>query len=916
MLVAWLPKSTDTAIASVRFRCLTPLKTLQDADYPVEIYDATRDSEYSVLVISKRYDEQALKLAKHFRSQNKAVILDLSDNHFYNPKQLPAYVKVAEDLQAMLRHVDLVTVCSAYLGHIVRQNTRDDFPIAVVEDAVEDLDVIRVSDRKRPTDPLKLLWFGSHGSPNADAGIRDIARLSQYFSGVDLPSGSYLTVLSNNRKSFDEHRDDFGLPARYAEWKHDKFCDLLSSTDAVVIPIGQTPFSKSKSNNRLATALWYEIPVLADTIPAYKPFAEYAFLDEWQQGIQDVINCRPQLSLKTAAGSEFARRKCTNEAIAGQWRRAFETAHKLRSDQSAKQRSVDSPISKLKQGVQAIVAKSKTVRQPGYPSDAISIIEKLPLRSRVIGQPFDRLLARLNIERGQYDSSKLPDDLKIGIIADCSANTKADLLLLLDSLKAQSFPNIKVIIHVDDSTLATKARQWATDHPLEDITIAETEADVRNSMAATDFCVFTDLGDTLDPSACGMISLYADTADIVSFGAVHHAEKKCDRNIVPYAVDGPTLDHAPLLGNAFAVRSSLALAYSGDLLRELRVNRLHLFQLWVRRTRACRLICHPELLMFKQSNREIPDRWFSDYQSAYQALFNLAADHRMNLHTNGADVPYNIQPIRKALGVSVLIAFRDRPEMTLEAINSLVESKRDVDLQVILIDNQSRPETLAELQSELAQLEDLQVTWVSYPHSFNHSAQMNVGAQHAIHPILLFMNNDCMITSDHVVDELAAWAMQPGIGTVGVKIGNPKSGLASAGISVRDILSNRYDSPVQDDVSHLTMPYTRRVFGNSFAFCAIERQRYIDLGGLDEAKFPVGYNDVDFAARLNKSGLTSICLGHHTIQHPPGQSRSKTDETGQKIVLRTMYGDVFALFRDDFYEDPNLIGRPVFEAKS
>ncbi len=916
MLVAWLPKSTDTAIASVRFRCLTPLKTLQASGYPVEIYDSARDVEYSVLVISKRYDKQALELAKRFRSQNKAVILDLSDNHFYNPKQLPAYKKVAADLLEILKHVDLVTVCSAYLGDIVRRNTRDDFPIALVEDAVEDLDVVRVSDRKQSSDPLKLLWFGSHGSPNADVGIRDITLLSRYLSDVDFPNGSYLTVLSNNRQTFDEYRNGFGLPARYAEWEHDKFCDLLSSTDAVVIPISRNAFSKSKSNNRLATALWYKIPVLADMIPAYKPFAEYAFLDDWKQGIENIINCRPQLSTRIAAGSEFAKRKCTNKAIADQWQLAFKAAHKLRSGLSAKQKTVSSPISQVKQVAQATVANPKTVPQSNYPTDIISTIKKLPLRSRLIAQPFDRLIARLNIERGQYQSSKLSRGLKIGIVVDCSANAKTDLLRLLDSLRAQSLPNIKVIIHADGAALATKVRKWGADYPLEDITVAETEADMRRLLAATDFCVFAEQGDTLDPSACAMISLYADTADIVSFGSVHHSAKKCDTNIVPYATEGPTLDHAPLLGNAFAVRSSLVQAYTGDLIRELRVNRLHLFQLWARRTRASRLNCHPELLMFKQSHHGIPDNWFSDYQPAYKALFNLTSDYKVALHPHGADVPFSLQPIRKVLGVSVLIAFRDKPEMTLEAIKSLVESQNDVDMQIILIDNQSQAETLETLRAGLAKFGDQCVTWVSYPHSFNHSAQMNAGAQHAIHPILLFLNNDCKITSDYVVDELAAWAIQPGIGTVGVKIGNPKSGAAAAGISVRDILNNRYDSPVQDDEARLTMPYTRRVFGNSFAFCAIARQRYISLGGLDESRFPVGYNDVDFAARLNKAGLTSISLGHHTVQHPPGQSRSKTDETGQKIILRTVYGDVFASFRDDFYEDAKLTGRPVFEAQS
>jgi hypothetical protein len=56
-LVGWKPKSRDRNVASVRFRCLTPLGELQREGRAIELYSPQQDAAgaYSAVIFSKLY---------------------------------------------------------------------------------------------------------------------------------------------------------------------------------------------------------------------------------------------------------------------------------------------------------------------------------------------------------------------------------------------------------------------------------------------------------------------------------------------------------------------------------------------------------------------------------------------------------------------------------------------------------------------------------------------------------------------------------------------------------------------------------------------------------------------------------------------------------------------------------------------
>jgi hypothetical protein len=322
MLVGWKPKFNDPKVASVRFRCLTPLGCLQTEKYPIEIFNDERT--YDAVIFSKLYGRKDQALARDLRNQGCVTLLDLSDNHFYNPRNLPLYVDAARDLRLMAELVDQVVCCGSYLADVVSREARLAQPPLIVGDAVEAFEL----PARDPTDSalFRILWFGSHGSPNATAGMEDLRRIRQHLSAAARQRACELVVVSNKRETFENLRAKLDLPSRYRDWDERAFAEELAQADLVVVPVTANDFTLCKSNNRVATALWHGVPVLADRIPAYDELENFAVLDDWDAGFGAALAGDRALTERTEAGRDYVRAHFNGPVIARAWRGAIETA--------------------------------------------------------------------------------------------------------------------------------------------------------------------------------------------------------------------------------------------------------------------------------------------------------------------------------------------------------------------------------------------------------------------------------------------------------------------------------------------------------------------------------------------------------------------------------------------------------------
>jgi len=251
--------------------------------------------------------------------------------------------------------------------------------------------------------------------------------------------------------------------------------------------------------------------------------------------------------------------------------------------------------------------------------------------------------------------------------------------------------------------------------------------------------------------------------------------------------------------------------------------------------------------------------------------------------------PGGIRPASAATGVSVLILYRDKPQMTVKAIDSVLRQRFAGRLQLVLVDNQSTPETKALIQGRLEQVPPgIATVLLSYDEAFNHSRQCNLAAKAATEEVLLFLNNDVELLDENVVDQLGRWATLPGVATAGVCVVDQAGNAVGGGMRARRIPGAEFNSPVEE-AAGLPACRPRSTVGNTFACAAISASTFEALGGLNEVDFPIGYNDVDFCLRAASEGWVHANLGNLRVTHAVGASRAKTDEIAQKLALRTLH---------------------------
>jgi hypothetical protein len=332
MLVGWKPKSEDTNVASVRFRCLTPMRELKRTGFAVELYSPESDAAgaYSAVIFSKLYGIRDQQIAASLARRGVKTILDVCDNHFYNPFDLPEYRQAALDLRQMARVVDRVVCCSTHLGGLVAKEAGLGLAPLIVGDAVEAMKLpASARDPFTPAsgEPFRIVWFGSHGSPNAPSGMDDLMRIAKHLERAASVRPCELVVISNKLEKFETLKPKLPIPARYVEWADNSLMTEFARANLVVVPVNPNPFTKCKSNNRVATSLWHGLPTIADRIPAYDELADFAVLDDWESGLEHALAGSREMRMRTAAGTSYVRANFGNRAIAAEWRRAIKAVH-------------------------------------------------------------------------------------------------------------------------------------------------------------------------------------------------------------------------------------------------------------------------------------------------------------------------------------------------------------------------------------------------------------------------------------------------------------------------------------------------------------------------------------------------------------------------------------------------------------
>lgn len=222
--------------------------------------------------------------------------------------------------------------------------------------------------------------------------------------------------------------------------------------------------------------------------------------------------------------------------------------------------------------------------------------------------------------------------------------------------------------------------------------------------------------------------------------------------------------------------------------------------------------------------------------------------------------------------VSIVIPFRDRPELLRNCLRSL-RASRCRRFDIVLVDNGSTDPRTRRLLDRVGKRRRVQV--VDSPGEFNFSRLCNEGARRAKGDYLLFLNNDTEVLSRAWLDELLVVAADPGVGVVGATLLYPDRTVQHAGLFPRTDGTWVHPHRGQPDGSNDELRMVRSVPAVTAACLLVRREVYDAISGFDE-RLPVAFNDVDFCNRARERGLLVVVTPHARLLHYEGLSRGCT----------------------------------------
>ncbi|MGH7485382.1 MAG: glycosyltransferase family 2 protein, partial [bacterium] len=133
--------------------------------------------------------------------------------------------------------------------------------------------------------------------------------------------------------------------------------------------------------------------------------------------------------------------------------------------------------------------------------------------------------------------------------------------------------------------------------------------------------------------------------------------------------------------------------------------------------------------------------------------------------------------------LSVIIPFRDRPEVTDACLRSLPAYFNELPYEVLLVSNHSQEEKTFAMMERWEREYDF-VRCLRYDQPFNFQALNNWAVRQAEGSLLLFLNNDTEALHDKWIDGLAENAQRAEVGVVGPRLFYPNGLVQHAGVAL------------------------------------------------------------------------------------------------------------------------------------
>lgn len=262
--------------------------------------------------------------------------------------------------------------------------------------------------------------------------------------------------------------------------------------------------------------------------------------------------------------------------------------------------------------------------------------------------------------------------------------------------------------------------------------------------------------------------------------------------------------------------------------------------------------------------------------------------------------------LKKFPKITIILLTGGKLDLLNQCLISILTKTTYKNYKILIVDNSLKKETEDYLKAMKKVYKNKINFYKDNLKPFNYPALCNRAVNQVSSPYILLLNDDMKLITPNWLEAMMEQFQRNKVGIVGCKLLYPDNKIQHAGVifgvynnsghafkGINNNLNYYFDFPhVVRDVSAVT-----------FACALMKTRLYREIGGLDEVKFKVAFNDTDFCLKVRKKGLEIIYTPHASLIHFESVTKPVHILPGEVGAFRKKWKNVIA---HDPYYNPNL----------
>ncbi len=240
--------------------------------------------------------------------------------------------------------------------------------------------------------------------------------------------------------------------------------------------------------------------------------------------------------------------------------------------------------------------------------------------------------------------------------------------------------------------------------------------------------------------------------------------------------------------------------------------------------------------------------------------------------------------------VSLIIPTRNAVKLVRQAVASVLDKTVYPNFEIIIVDNDSDDAETREYFEEIGRRSDPRVRVLQHKAPFNYSAINNAAVREARGEIIGLLNNDVEAINGEWLSEMVSHAVRQGIGAVGAMLYYPLNTVQHAGVilGLGGVAGHPFkEFPRGDQGQKNRLRLVQNYSAVTAACLVIRRERYLEVGGLNERDLPIAFNDVDLCCKLVAAGYRNLWTPFAEFYHHESATRGVEDTPEKKARFQS-----------------------------